>query len=120
MKEIHCDGCGQVLSSSDLRYEVAIDVRAVYDQKQVSLLELIQDHRQELLDLIQRMEYQEKTSEEVEESVYKNLKLDLCPACQKSYIQSPVNIHNQSDHAPDPDLESFLRSLDKGRSAEAE
>jgi hypothetical protein len=111
MKNIVCDSCGTSISSAGLRYEVSIDVRAVYDDESISLMDLVRDHRQDLLDLIEQMEAQEKSSEEVEESIYKALQLDLCPRCQKSYIQNPITPNSSPADGLNPELEKFIRSL---------
>jgi len=115
MKKIVCDRCGETIESIGLRYEVSIDVRAVYEDKTISLMELVQDHRQELLDLIHSMEQQEKTSTEIEETIYKSLQLDLCTRCQKSYVRNPIAPSISSADGLNPELEEFLRSLQPKR-----
>lgn len=106
----HCDGCGKDIPPKTLRYTVTIDVKAAYDKIEVGLAELIQDHRKEILDLIQRLESQ--SADEVESSVYKRLKLDLCPSCQRAYLINPIHFHpEQAPDKTDLDIDAFLRSL---------
>ena len=110
----HCDGCGIELAQNALRYTVTIDVRAAYDTLEVHLLDLVSDHRAEMLALIERLKH--KSAQAIEESVYKNIKLDLCPSCQRAFIRSPLRFHPEQG-APDADIDidAFLRSLGLGR-----
>ena len=108
-----CDGCGVVLGKDALRYTVNIDVRAAYDELQVSLMDLVRDHRTEMLRLIERMKH--KDAAEIEESVYKNIKLDLCPSCQRAFISAPLRFHpEQAPPESGAGIDSFLRSLGLG------
>ena len=86
-----CDGCSAELKKNELRYTVTIDIRAAYDQLEISLADLIKDYRSELLALIEKLKNQDP--KKIEESVYKSIKLDLCPACQKAYIREPLRFH---------------------------
>jgi hypothetical protein len=122
MVTYRCDGCGLELPREGLRYTVAIDVRAVYDRFEVSLLDLVRDHRAEMLALIERLKH--KKPGEIEETVYKNIKLDLCPSCQRAFIRSPLRFHPEQG-APETeiDIDAFLRSLGvdgEGRKAKDE
>lgn len=110
-----CDGCGRDIRPADLRYEVSIDVRAAYDEVRVGLLELVQDHRKELLSLIDKLK--DKSPEDIEESVYKKIKIDLCPSCQRAYIHDPLRFHPEQGTGPDEvNIDEFLRSLGYGKS----
>ena len=114
MVEYRCDGCGRALPQGALRYRVSIDVRAAYDQIEVGLMDLVQDHRSEMLRLIERLK--DKAPAEIEETVYKLIKLDLCPSCQRAYIRDPLRFHpEQAPPAEDAvDIDTFLRSLGYG------
>lgn len=107
-----CDGCGKELAEGELRYTVKIDVKAAYDEMEIGLADLVRDHRAEMLALIERLK--DKDPKEIEETVYKGFKLDLCPACQRRYIRDPLRFNRDGD-APDPpfDVNGFLRSLRK-------
>lgn len=111
-----CDGCGRKLSPGALRYTVKVDVRAAYEEIHIGLAELVRDHRQELIDLIKKIERDtEKTPSEIEETVYKAIHFDLCPACQRAYIKDPLHFHpDRGEHESDIDIDSFLRSLGYG------
>lgn len=108
-----CDGCGRELTRGGLRYTVKIDVQAAYDTLEVGLAELIRDHRAELVALIDRLK--QMPAQKIEETVYKGLKLDLCPGCQRAFIQNPLRFHPEGAGDPPPlDIDSFLRSLGYG------
>lgn len=113
MVTYRCDGCGREIPQKALRYTVDVDVRAAYDKLEVGLLDLVRDHRQELLGLIEQMKG--KSVEELEKSVYKHLKLDLCPSCQRAFIRNPLRFHpEQSPDDAEIDVDAFLRSLGLG------
>ncbi len=107
-----CDGCGREMERGQLRYHVKIDVRAAYDKLEVGLTELVQNHRQELLKLIQKME--DASPRDLEQTIYKHLELDLCPACQPAYIRNPVHFHPEAGEPTAIDIDGFLRSLGYG------
>lgn len=110
MVTYRCDGCGKELARNDLRYTVKIDVHATYDKLVVGLVDLVRDHRAEMLSLIERLK--DKDPAEIEETVYKGFELDLCPACQRAYIQNPLQFHpEQGGPEPAVDIDRFLRSL---------
>ena len=109
-----CDGCGKELPKEALRYTVSIDVRAAYDEIEVHLLDLVTDHRQEMLDLIERLKHRDP--QEIEEQVYKKLSLDLCPRCQKAFLKSPLRFHPEQGGADkEIGVDAFLRSLGYGQ-----
>ena len=112
-----CDGCGVELAQKALRYTVTIDVRAAYDQIEVGLADLMRDFRAELIQLIERLK--DKPPQELEESVYKCIKLDLCPSCQRAFLRSPLRFHpEQGTDDAGADIDAFLRSLGWGNDAE--
>jgi hypothetical protein len=89
MDGISCDRCGTaLLVGTSVRYVVAIDVRAAYDVMEVSREELEADHRAELQALLKKLEG--LGAEEAQRQVQCSFKFDLCPACQREYIRSPI------------------------------
>jgi hypothetical protein len=108
-----CDGCGRELPTGSLRYHVKIDVRAAYDKMEIGLAELVRDHRQEMLRLIERLEG--KSSKELEETIYKHVEFDLCPSCQRAYLHAPLRFHPEEGEASPIDIDLFLRSLGYGK-----
>lgn len=108
-----CDGCGREIPRHELRYTVNIDVRAAYEELEVGLAELVRDHRSEILSLIERLK--DKTAKEIEESIYKGIRLDLCPSCQRAFIRDPLRFRPEQGGGPgEVDVDSFLRSLGYG------
>ncbi len=109
-----CDGCGKTLRKEELRYRVKIEVCAVYEQNEIHLADIIRDHQQEILQLIRKMEGM--SAEELEEQIYKGFEFDLCPACHRKYIQSPLRFagekgNNGKDESVGADIEGFLRNI---------
>lgn len=114
MITIKCDGCGKELKRHELRYTVTIDVRAAYDELEIGLADLMRDYRSEIIALIEQLK--SKNPKEVEETVYKNIKLDLCPNCQNAYINGPLRFHPEQGVLDNSiDIDSFLRSLGYGK-----
>ena len=119
MISIKCDGCGKELRKHELRYKVSIDVRAAYDELEIGLTDLVRDYRAEIIELIEQLKT--KDPKEIEETVYKRMKLDLCPGCQKTYIQSPLRFHpEQGIEDSSIDIDAFLRSIGYGKGKEEE
>lgn len=113
MISYHCDGCGRGIPQNGLRYTVRIDIRAAYEEMEVGLMELVRDHRDEILHLIEAMEG--KSPEDIEETVYKCLKIDLCPSCQRSFVRDPLRFQGGGDDEEEQiDIDGFLRSLGYG------
>lgn len=113
-----CDGCGKILQKNALRYTVKIDVQAAYDKLEIGLLDLVRSHREEMLQLIESLK--NKSPDEIEETVYKSIRLDLCPACQRAFIRDPLRFHPEQTVPDDIDIDQFLRSLGYGRSSEGD
>lgn len=89
MEGLSCDMCGgSLLVESEVRYEVRIEVKAAYDPMELTKNDLDRDFQAEIARLLQQM--QGMTREEAQDSVYKTMKFDLCPACQKIYVQRPM------------------------------
>lgn len=108
-----CDGCGTEMKPGSLRYTVKIDIRAAYDELKIGLVDLLRNHREEMLALIEKLKH--KDPREIEESVYKGFELDLCPRCQRAYIRDPLRFHpEQGSAVSDIDIDAFLRSLGIG------
>jgi len=127
MVRYRCDGCGREMDKGELRYVVKIDVRAAYDELEIGLADLVRDHRAEMLRLIEKMRSSGKSEQEIEETVYKSFTLDLCPACQRSYICDPLRFEPtcppadtaEAGEGRPVDIDGFLRSLGFGGPGEA-
>ncbi len=108
-----CDGCGAAIPRKTLRYQVSVDVRAAYDTLEISLWDLVRDHRRELEELVARMD--KTDTMKLEEQVYKKMVFDLCPECQRRFILSPLNFNKTGTvDEPPTDIDTFLRSLGFG------
>jgi len=116
MEYFQCDGCGRQMKRGELRYTVKIDVKAAYDEMEVGLADLVRNHRNEMLDLIKRLE-ETSSPEEIEQTIYKHFRLDLCPACQQAYIKDPLRFRTQQTAEQSQtasEVDRFLRSLGLG------
>ncbi len=110
MEFFRCDGCGAELKKGALRYKVDINIHAAYDEIEIGLADLVRDHRAEMVALLERLRH--RAPKDIEEEVYKRMMLDLCPACQKAYIQDPLHFHpEQGSRDEEIDIDGFLRSL---------
>lgn len=113
MIQYRCDGCGAELDRKGLRYTVKIDVHAAYEEMEVGLMDLVRNHRQEILDLIEQLG--RRNPQEVEDQIYKRITLDLCPSCQRAFLRDPLRFHpEQSVPDYETNIDAFLRSLGFG------
>lgn len=89
MQGISCDRCGAaLLVGTNVRYVVSIDVRAAYDPMELTPDDIAEDHENEIRKLLRRIEGM--TEDELQDSVHRAFKFDLCPVCQKTYIRKPL------------------------------
>lgn len=89
MDGFYCDRCGKgLLLEESVRYVVSIDVRAAYDPMEISRADLAGDLRGRLRSLGERLE--RLSAEEAQDEVHRAFRFDLCPPCQKAYLQAPV------------------------------
>jgi len=110
MQQFICDGCGKEMTKKSTRYTLKIDVRLARNDIEFTLLDLFRDHRKELEELIEKCK--DKSEEELEETIYKGFEFDLCPSCQRAYIQDPLRFHpEQGVPESDIDIDAFLKSI---------
>jgi hypothetical protein len=84
-----CDLCGRkMIEDESVRYVVKIEVYAAYDPLELSDDDLIEDHRAEMRELIEKMK--DADPQELEDQVYHAFRFDLCAECQKKYLQDPL------------------------------
>jgi len=84
-----CDLCGKpLLVDEDVRYVVRVEVKAAYDPLELTREDLEKDHLAEIRKLVERMEGMDQ--QELEDQVFANFRFDLCPTCQKRYLQDPL------------------------------
>ena len=82
-----CDRCGRPPQSGQLRYVARIEVFAATDPLEITLADLLQNHRQEMDRLVRQCEA--LTEEELMRDVYVRFEFDLCSSCQKAYVADP-------------------------------
>lgn len=91
MDGLTCDVCGKaLLVDQPVRYEVRIEVYAAYDPLELTPDDLTRDHRAAIRRLLARMEAMDP--QELEDSVHKAFRFDLCPACQRRYLRDPLRL----------------------------
>ncbi|MCA9114882.1 MAG: hypothetical protein KDA79_07320 [Planctomycetaceae bacterium] len=86
MLHFSCDSCGRQLD--DRRFVVRLEVYPAFDPEELGEEDLDSDNLQEVADLIEQMEA-DGTSP-VDDCESRTLKYDLCPACQKKFLQDPL------------------------------
>ena len=89
MLHFTCDRCDRgLLLEEDVRYEVTIEVKSGYDPMEITREDLKKDFSAEMSRLLRQMK--KKGTRELEDSVYKVFKFDLCLKCQKEFIENPL------------------------------
>ena len=84
-----CDLCDDtLLVDSDVRYVLDIRGYAAYDPLEITNADLEKDLKAEIDRLLSRMEGEDPRS--LEEDVFKEFRLDLCPRCWKLYRKDPL------------------------------
>ena len=82
-----CDGCQRIIDSkADLRYVVRMEVYAAMDP--VNSDGDDDDHLEEIQEILERME--DTDSDRIGDDVYQQLRFDLCPECQKKFLEKPI------------------------------
>jgi hypothetical protein len=91
MVHVTCDLCGKELRpGDDQRYVVKIEVFATHDPCELTEDDLDDDHMEAVSELL-RNEEGNLQDPEAEDPTHKNLRYDLCPACQKKFLRDPLN-----------------------------
>ncbi|HIA28306.1 MAG TPA: hypothetical protein EYN79_09405 [Planctomycetes bacterium] len=89
MQGIICDRCDKsLLIDEDVRYEVRIVVQAAYDPMEITAKQLADQRPIDWQNLIKN--FDDLTEEELQDQVYRELRFDLCPGCQKEYLKDPL------------------------------
>jgi hypothetical protein len=89
MNHSTCDCCGRkLLTDSEVRYEVTIEVKAAYDPLEISTEDLDRDYRAEIAKVLRQLEG--LAAEEAQDEIYRTFAFDLCLACQRRYIREPL------------------------------
>ena len=91
MSDLACDRCDRsLLAFEDVRYELFIKVVAAYDPMELNPATIAAD-----LDLQAEIDRLDRatagmTAEELEATVYKEFKFDLCLRCQREFLRDPL------------------------------
>lgn len=86
---ISCDRCGKsLLIDEDVRYQVKVIVQAAYDPMEISKGDLEKTGVDSWKSLLKSLE--NLSAEEAQDQVYREIRFDLCPPCQKAYLVSPI------------------------------
>ena len=96
MQGLTCDGCGcGLLVDDDVRYIAKIEVYAAYDVMEIGPGDLEAATPDRYRKLIEEIEGRD--AEELEREVYVRFQYDLCPRCQRRYIQHPLPFSPPAD-----------------------
>jgi hypothetical protein len=102
MDRLTCDRCGKpLLVGEAVRYEARIQVYAAYDPLELTADDLARDHQAEIRALLDRM--RDMDPQELEDSVFKEFRLDLCMACQRRFLRDPLGRDALGGQAAKPD-----------------
>ena len=86
---ISCDRCGKsLLIDEEVRYQVKVVVQAAYDPMEISAEDLQGTGPESWKSLIKSLE--NLSAEEAQDQVYREIRFDLCPPCQKIYLTNPI------------------------------
>ena len=89
MIRYRCDGCGIDLESDGSNhFIVKIEVFAAAGRLEFTNQELQRDHSAELRRLIGELET--SSPDDVEDRVYRAMRYDLCPDCQRRFLCGPL------------------------------
>lgn len=85
-----CDRCGRsLLVHEEVRYEVTIRVQSAYDPLELDLDAIASADVSAELDRL-KAAVGNKTAEELEAEVWKELRFDLCGRCQREFLKDPL------------------------------
>ncbi len=85
-----CDRCdGSLLADEDVRYEVKISVVAAYDPMEINPASLAEVDLQATIDRLDQVTAG-MSADELEATVFKELRFDLCLRCQREFLHDPL------------------------------
>lgn len=98
MIRYRCDGCGLDLKrDGSNHYVVKIETFAAAGKLEFTEEDLKRDHEAEMRKLIAELEA--KHPDDIEDSVYRAFRYDLCPTCHRNYLAGPLASIQSEDHA---------------------
>lgn len=95
MIRYRCDGCGLDLKPDDSdHYIVKIEAFAAAGKLEFTKQDLERDHEAEIRRLL--VDLTNHSLDAIEDQVYRSLRYDLCPACHRRFLASPLGDLGQS------------------------
>ncbi len=89
MIRYRCDSCKQDLARDGSNHFILrIEAFAAAGKVEFTQQELERDHSEDIRHLIR--ELATRSPDEIEDQVYRALRFDLCPACHRRFLQSPL------------------------------
>lgn len=89
MIRYRCDGCGLDLErDGSNHYILKMEAYAAAGRLDFSREEVERDHEAEMKRLIAELE--KRSPDELEDQVYRNMRIDLCPECHRRFLLSPL------------------------------
>ena len=86
---LHCDRCDRtLLLDESVRYEVRVIVQAAYDPMEITREDLARANAEDWQALLAELEG--LSADEAQDQVYRELRFDLCPRCQREYLRDPL------------------------------
>ncbi len=83
-----CDCCKRVIDAQEeLRFVLRMEVYAVIDEDSDD--DDDRDHLLEIQDILERAD--DSQSDRLGDSVYQQLRFDLCPECRRKFLQNPLD-----------------------------
>jgi len=94
MEGISCDRCTKsLLIDEDVRYQVHIVVQAAYDPMEITKEDLKKSNPGSWSALMRQLE--KLTEQEAQDQVHREFHFDLCPPCQKIYLETPLPVRSE-------------------------
>jgi hypothetical protein len=89
MIRYRCDGCGLDLDRDGANhYIIKIEAFAAAGKLEFTEQDLQRDHEAEILRTLAELET--RSLDAIEDQVYRSLRYDLCPACHRKFLASPL------------------------------
>ncbi len=89
MIRYRCDGCGADLDRNGSgHFIVKVEAFAAAGKLEFTREELARDHEAEIRELMDDLA--NRSPDEIEDSVYRSFRYDLCTACHRRFIRSPL------------------------------
>ncbi len=94
-----CDSCGTDLDrDGSNHFMVKIEAFAAAGKLEFTREELARDHEAEIRELMDNLA--NRSPDEIEDTVYRSFRYDLCTTCHRRFIRSPIAGATQCDRGP--------------------